>query len=324
MRRPAIRFLLTLVTAASILGVVPATSEAGIIPWAWDTVFGPVGSIQARRAARYCGTNDCGVSAGCYYGPSPGLFGGLRGWRNRACCGTYGYGSYGGSDCSSCGTNCGGSCNTGCSTCGVGSGGYDSGYVYGSAGCGPGGCSTGQCNVNYPPGNSSGSGVSPVTPAPAPGGGTSGPVPNYDNTPGANAVVPPAAPGAATDDGFVPRGGNNKSPAPPTGDPNQDEKYIPPKVNPPEGANSPVDANGNSTTVPPVTPNKKPVFGEDDEKGGALGPRLELQEKITWQPSVVRVRMAQTPVRVSATANRHGMFPKIAWRSGSDTELAKK
>ncbi len=324
MRRPAVRFLLTLVTAMSILGVVPATSEAGIIPWAWDTLFGPVGSIQARHAARYCGTNDCGVSSSCCYGPR--LFGGLRGWRNSACCANYGYASYG---CSSCGTGCSTGCNTGCSTCGVGyGGGYDSGYVYGSAGCGPGGCATGQCNVNYPPGTAPPAfGASPVTPAPAQGAaGAGGPSPNYDNTPGANSVVPPAAPGATTNDGFVPRNGN-KSPAPPTGDPTKEE-YIPPKVNPPDGAKDGVDGDGNSTTVPPVAPGpaakKKPTLGEDDEKGGALGPRLELQEKITYRNTVVRVRQAQVPVRVSATANRHGLFPKIAWRSGSDTELAKK
>src|SRR3954463_1048174 len=107
MRRPAVRFLLTLVAAASILGVVPATSDAGIIPWAWDTMFGPVGSIQARHATYHSGgfgggydnCNSCnGYSAGAFYGPAQPVFVGFRGWRrNRACCGNNGYAAnYGG------------------------------------------------------------------------------------------------------------------------------------------------------------------------------------------------------------------------------------
>lgn len=335
MRRPAVRFLLTLVAAASILGVVPATTEAGIIPWAWDTMFGPVGSIQARRATYYSGGyNDGGccdaTSAGAYYGPARPMFVGFRGWRrNNACCGTpgyanYGYANYGYADagyggCSSCCTPCGGNC----SSCGVG---YDGGYIQG---CGPGGCPGGQCNVNY--GSATGpatGGASPVTPA-APGGPSAG----YDTgagpmTPGGtNNVVPPPAPGAETNDGFVPRGGT-KSPAPGTNDPTKDEEFVPPKVNNPDGTNAGAEAS--STTVPPVEPNptiparKKPILGEDDEKGGSVGPRLELEEKVTWHRSFVRTRQAQTSLRVTASANRSGMFPKVAWRSTADTELASK
>lgn len=325
MRRPAVRFVLTLVAAASILGVVPATSEAGIIPWAWDTMFGPVGSIQARRATYYNGGYSDGgccdsYSAGAYYGPARPMFVGFRGWRrNNACCGTYGYANYGYADAGcGCSTGCN-TCNTGCSSCGVG---YDGGYIQG---CGPGGCASGQCNVNY--GSASG-GTSPVTPAtpgaPSPGYDTgAGPMPPA----GTNNVVPPPAPGPETNDGFVPRG---KTPAPGTNDPTKDEEFVPPKVNNPDGTNAGVDASGNSTTIPPVEPNpaipakKRPALNEDDEKGTGVGPRLELEEKVTWHRSFVRTRQAQAPVRVTASANRSGMFPKIAWRSTVETELAKK
>lgn len=327
MRRPAVRFLLTLVAAASILGVVPATSEAGIIPWVWDTMFGPVGSIQARQAtyqsAYYGGGYSdgacCGAtSAGAYYGPARPMFVGFRGWRRNACCGNSGYANYGyaggGYGCSSCCNTC----DTGCSSCGTG---CDGGY---GQGCGAGGCASGQCNVNYGTGTGSASPVTPATPgAPSPGYDAAGPMP-----PAApNSVVPAPAPGAETNDGFVPRG---KAPAPGTSDPTKDEDFVPPKVNNPAGTGAGVDANGNSTTVPNVEPNpvvppkKKSTLGEDDEKEGNVGPRLELEEKVTWHRSFVRTRQALAPSRVTASANRYGMFPKVAWRSTADTELAKK
>ena len=343
MRRPAIRFLLTLVAAASILGAVPATSEAGIIPWAWDTMFGPVGSIQARRTARFCGTNDCGVpyganyggyASGSYYGPAPRLFGGLRGWRNTACCNNYGS-NYGyvdsGCGCSTCGSACGSNCSSGgCSSCGTGYGGYDGGYVYGSSSCGAGGCASGQCNVNYGPNGAppTTGGASPVTPAPPPAGGAGGPTPSYDNNTPANKG---AGQGAATDDGFVPAQGNKKSPAPPMGDPNKDEEYKPPIVNPPAGTGGAAGTNPTDTTPPvpapePTTPAKKRpnTIGDDDDKSTRVGPRFDLHEKVTWRQASGLTRQIQAPVRVTATANRNGLFPKIAWRSGVETNLAKK
>jgi hypothetical protein len=320
MRRPIVRFLLTLLAATSILGIVPATSEAGIIPWAWDTMFGPVGSIQARRYGG--GYNDCGTcgtsTAGCCYGPSPRLVG-FRGWRRRACCGTVGYGSYYGGYGGNCCSSCGG-CDTGCSSCGTGCSTYDGGYAsgYGSGGCGPGGCASGQCNVNYPPGTTGT--TSPVTPAPppAPPGGPS----PYDSTTGNNSAT-----GAQGAPGFQPRGSNSKGPAPATGDPTKEGEYIPPKVNNTDSTNGGAEAGGSTGVTPPVpggSTKTKPTIGEDDDKEGNLGPRLELEEKITWRRTIVRTRQAQAPARVSASANRFGMFPKVAWRSGVETELAKK
>jgi hypothetical protein len=68
MRRPAVRLLLTLALSACAVGLVPATTEAGIIPWAYDAVFGPVGSLQGRQVSYYGGGIGGGCSTGCGYG----------------------------------------------------------------------------------------------------------------------------------------------------------------------------------------------------------------------------------------------------------------
>ena len=319
MRRSAVRFCLTLAIATSILGILPATSEAGIIPWAWDTLFGPVGSIQMRREARYGG-----YSAGCC-GPVAPVYAGYRGWGRYS-------GGYSNGCCAPACNSCGGYASSGCSSCGTGYGGgyYDGGY--GQSACGSGGCANGQCNVNYPPGTTPATGSSPVTPAPVPG---VGPSPGYDNRnsppvpPEANDnFVPPVTPspnGAANTDGFTPAA--PRAPAPSTIDPTQNENYVPPKVVPPRAAPEGTDpaATGTPAVEPrPATPPKKSRITEDDDKETSVGPRLELNEKVTWRPSVQRTRTALSAVRVSANANRYGVFAKTAWRSGTDTELAKK
>ena len=329
MTRPAVRFVLTLAVAASMLGVAPATSDAGIIPWAWDTVFGPVGSIHARRANRLGygggGGGCCGPAQPFGYGASYGAYG------------NGGWGAFGS----------GGCCNTGCNSCGSASygncsscgGGFDG---YGASACGPGGCANGQCNVNYPPNNtangSTSAGTSPVTPAPMPNPG--GPTPGYDNRPAPMApngpngqeenFVPPVAPnpgpGAATSDGFKPSAAG-RGPAPTGGDPTRDENYIPPRVTPPGSAEE-TDPSANGVPAveprPATTPPKRPSLEDDEEKGTSIGPRFELNEKVTWKPVIQRTRMAQSAVRVSAHANRLGLFAKTAWRSNVETELAKK
>lgn len=320
MRRPAVRFLLTLAVAASMFGVAPAKSEAGIIPWAWDTVFGPVGSIHARRAYRlgYGSGGCCGPAVPYGYGASYG-----------------GWGAFGSGGCCNSGCNsCGAAGYSSCSSCGTG---FD---AYGVSSCGAGGCANGQCNVNYPPNNTAtgntSAGGSPVTPAPVPNPG--GPTPGYDNRTGPMVpnggnenFVPPVAPGpgpgAATTDGFKPSAAG-RSPAPTGGDPTKDENYIPPRVTPP-GAAEGTDPSANGVPAveprPAVTPPKRPALGDDDEeKGTSIGPRFELNEKVTWQPVIQRTRMAQSAVRVSAHANRLGLFAKTAWRSNLETELAKK
>ena len=285
-------------------------------------MFGPVGSIHARHVSRYSS-----YGAGCC-GPAAPVYAGYRG----------GWGSYGGGCCAPACNSCGvggsaGYSSGGCSSCGTGYAGgyYDGGY--GQSACGPGGCANGQCNVNYPPGTNPATGNSPVTPAHAPG---AGPSPAYDNrnappSPmGSNDnFVPPVTPapgGAANTDGFTPAA--PRTPAPNTVDPTQNDNYVPPKVVPPAApAADGTDpaATGTPPVEPrPVTPSKKPRIGDDDEKGTSVGPRLELNEKVTWRPSIQRTRTSLSAVRVSANAYRYGLFAKTAWRSGTDTELAKK
>ncbi|MCA9096950.1 MAG: hypothetical protein KDA36_01120 [Planctomycetaceae bacterium] len=105
-------------------GAMAVPVEAGIVPWVWDTVFGPVGSIRARRM--------CNVGYG---------------FRNRCSYGPAMYGSYGG--CSPCGSPCGGSpCSSG--ACGIGCG-YGYGGAVSMGGCASGSCASGQCGVNFYP-----------------------------------------------------------------------------------------------------------------------------------------------------------------------------
>lgn len=103
-------------------GAMAVPVEAGVIPWAWDTLFGPVGSIRARRM---CSTGY-GIRNRCGYGPM-----------------SYGAMSYGscGGGCSPCG---GGSCGL---SCGCGYGGYGSALSMGSCSS----CASGQCGVNFFP-----------------------------------------------------------------------------------------------------------------------------------------------------------------------------
>ena len=381
MRRPAVRLLLTLALSACVVGAVPAATEAGIIPWAYDAVFGPVGSLNGRYSAGYnggCATGDCssggygysagycGCGVGCFQGPAPRLFGGLRA-RRRGYVGYAGYagGFGGGFSAGGCSTGCGypaadcGSCNScggygvssgNCGSCGAGGCGIDGGFAYGASGYG-GGCATGQCGVNYGPTTNAAGGVnsaSPVTPASPPPATTdnnvksNGPT-QYDaqsapmGRSGANdGYLPPVPPG----EGFRPRG--QQEAAPTNSDPAIDE-FVPPKVNStnrpaieasPSDATAPPlpEATNNSaaptdTTTPPV-PAKAPKrnFGDDegDNKETQIGPRLELQEKITWNRSISRSRQMLSAVRVSATVNRTALFPKMAWKTTADAELAKK
>ncbi|TWT63461.1 hypothetical protein [Rubinisphaera italica] len=130
-----------------------ATAEAGIIPWTYNAIFGPVGSTFAARptygyganyGARYGGNACCGTTAN--YG-------------GNSCCGTTssygyttsyspyyagytpyyaGYSSYYGSSCNNCGT-CN-TCNSGCNSCG-----------YGCASNGCSNCASGDCNSGLTP-----------------------------------------------------------------------------------------------------------------------------------------------------------------------------
>lgn len=110
--------LLTAMLGLLLSGAWAVPAEAGIVPWVWDTIFGPVGSIRARRV--------CNVGYG---------------FRSRCNYGGMTYGGY--SPCSPCGS---GACGLSCG-CGYTSGGYSCG-----SGLTGGSCLSGQCGVNFTPG----------------------------------------------------------------------------------------------------------------------------------------------------------------------------
>ena len=354
MKRHLVRTVLTLILTGGFLATAPATSEAGIIPWAYDAVFGPVGSLQAHRAQRMYGPTDgcCGSTfaygasyGGGYYGAGsygnhrPGLFGRLRGWRGG--CGSCGVPACGG--CSTCGD---------CNTCGVGGGcasgncGVDAyagaNYGYGGGNCANGNCSTGNCaNGNcatfYPPIPSSNSNVpsslapanpnavAPVAPAaPIP---AATPMPTYDapmNRINTNDGFGPAP------DGFRPSG---TSPAPtPVAPEASADQFIPPRNNSPAAPTATSENEAIPAEKPSAPGRPRPTFGEDDdapmtpkkeEGAGKAGPRLELHDKIAWNRTVSRSRQVLEPVPATASVVRVGMFPKARWVSETAT-VAKK
>ena len=129
---------------ACVAGVgSPAPTEAGVIPWLYDSVFGPVGSIQARSgyapySAGYTpysvGYTPYSVGYTPYYG---------------------GYSSYYyGNSSSACGCSpCAGACGTGCASgnCATGN-------------CATGNCATGNCSTTA---NSAPNGTLAPVPDPA-------------------------------------------------------------------------------------------------------------------------------------------------------------
>jgi hypothetical protein len=136
-----VRFSL-LVLGITGVGTSP-TAEAGVIPWVYDSMFGPVGSIQARSvsytpySAGYSGYYDYST----YYG------------------GPYAAGYVAGAGCSSCQPACGcAPCYGGCASGNCATGNCASGN------CASGNCGTGNCatTTNLAPGGT----ISP-TPDPA-------------------------------------------------------------------------------------------------------------------------------------------------------------
>ena len=111
---------------ACIVGTnCPSVSEAGVIPWAYDAVFGPVGSIQRSS----------------YYTPYYAGYSGYTGASYLPASYSNGYASNGCSSCqqSSYYASTYGSC--GCSPCGSAC----------SSGCASGNCASGNCTANSIP-----------------------------------------------------------------------------------------------------------------------------------------------------------------------------
>lgn len=155
MARPT-RLVLMFGSVLSFALAAPAPSDAGLIPWAYDAIFGPVGSIRANRIAYRSaysgygsygayGTGYSGYAATSYAPVTMASYGGggcsscnqssyyAPAVSYDAFYGAYPSYSYGASNCSSCG-NCNscpsGNCSLGsnCSNCSVNSAPTSSGY----------------------------------------------------------------------------------------------------------------------------------------------------------------------------------------------------
>jgi hypothetical protein len=176
-------FRLSLVLASTASLGLSSPVQAGVIPWAYDALFGPVGSMQARAGYAPYYTGYSGNYGGGYVtGYAPYSVG-------------YGYVSSG-CGCSPCGGSCGSSCASG--NCASGN-------------CASGNCSSGNCA----------SGASSRTTNAPPAGGL-GPIPDPANNARSiesrleviekalNIPVPRNSPMPKTygDDGFNPRMGN--------------------------------------------------------------------------------------------------------------------
>jgi hypothetical protein len=184
------RSVFGLVTSAAVLvaGVAfpVGTAQAGVIPWMYDAIFGPVGSMGMGRA--YAGYGGYGI--GSYYsGYSPMISSGFAPTSPYS-------GSYGnaGAGCSSCQS----------SLYAPSFSGYSSGYVmtdgYGSFAApvmGDGFCSSGcgtpgaPCSINAAP-------LGPVTPSPDPGPSRTR-TREYDSRPSETRDMRPVTPPRAND-----------------------------------------------------------------------------------------------------------------------------
>ncbi len=148
------RIALTTFCFVGLIAGLASTTQAGIIPWAWNALFGPPGGYY-----------------GSYYGPAPVYTSGYYGYGTTSYYG--GYSSGYGSCCSPCGSSCS-PCGSCCSPCGS--------SCYSCAGsscatCSGGTCASGVCSNTY---------VAPSTGQPAPDSGIqSGPPPTFDNDSGA-------------------------------------------------------------------------------------------------------------------------------------------
>lgn len=122
---------IALLVACSVGVEIPSSSEAGVIPWAYDAVFGPVGSMQRS-----------------YYAPYYTGYSGYVGTNYQPAAYSYGYATNGCSSCQQSSYYSANQSGCGCSPCSS-----NCGY-----GCSGGGCASGNCTVNSAPAGS----LSPV------------------------------------------------------------------------------------------------------------------------------------------------------------------
>ena len=116
----------------------PTLSHAGVIPWAYNSIFGPVGSMQQSGYAPY------------YSGYTPYYSGnvGASGANYLPAAYSYGYATNGCSSCQQSSYHAQGQDGCGCSPCGSSCG----------SGCSGGNCASGNCTTNSAPAG----GLSPI------------------------------------------------------------------------------------------------------------------------------------------------------------------
>ncbi len=271
--------LASLIAVSLIVGSA-SLSQAGIIPWVYDVVFGPVGS-PARGYSSY------GYSGYTPYTASYAPF-------------SYGYASYGYpsqaySGCSTCSTNYGWSPAWGCNSC--------------SSGCSTGSCGSGcgpvaSCNSCGVSSMYSSSGSSNYSPEPCLNGGCDGyvrpksttntPAPAQSNKSGTNwnkstepsKTTTPKTPNRTfqqpvdrdSSDGLN-DGGRSRS----------DDNGL--NENPTKAFRP---SQGDSETILPSRPKPAP-FDDNNDNGSAKRqlplPRLNLDAKIAWRAEPIRTRV---------------------------------
>lgn len=300
---PKARFLPTLAVALGVWTGLAATTEAGLIPWVYDAVFGPVGSQRAYY----------GGYAPMTYGAAFRGYGPL-GYSDPCCspCGPAG--------CSPCATGaCGiqsfygpsyGQCCDPCSACGIGGcgiGGCGPGGC-GIPGCGPAGCPSGQCGL---PGDAfTDGGLTPAPEGPPP---VSQPPRTYrDEVPPYRDEAPSSRPAPGLDDeGFRPRSNEGfpmdtgvRRPGPAT------DEFEPPASSIPPRSREPAPM--------------RPTIGDDEDNAGIRGPSLNLDGKVTWRPASTRQRLSLRPNYESVSVTRK-TAPQGKWVTRpSDSKVASK
>ena len=149
------RFQLAILCALGLWGGSVPSAEAGLIPWAYDAIFGPPGSQRSyyRGGATY-GANYGGACCGQTYGNAAYGYSGEPNYFAPLPAGLSGP-SMAPSPCGpgGCGTSFYGPEPAGC--CGQ--------PGCGPQGCGPGGCASGQCGVANPEPS-----FGPIAPTPTP------------------------------------------------------------------------------------------------------------------------------------------------------------
>ncbi len=281
--------------AATVVFASGETSEAGIIPWAYDAIFGPVGSLRnssgsflayrpfrARRFARYYG--------GMGYYP---------------------------------GTMCQPACNTGCGVSQYQAGYYPAygsyyGGYYGQLGCADCslGCASGNCSSGLTP-------ATGTTTAPTPAASNPAPTPTTTFKSTAPEAKPEAVEKSAT-------GSNSKSKY----DENNstiDDFSLPKKpeakeTKPEAKTNAPIfDGNGfglppvgkkteaKKVPVAPLLPveQHKPAPTEIEENGGVKLPSLQLVPAPTEFDNA-KVTFMQAPQRTRVVRTAHFHVPQVA------------